>query len=240
MNTTGVTFDLDWKSFTLTKLFAMELNRYRDSIAQITATAMQEAKIEKEVNKISKAWTQQSLGVIPYEGDESRGHLLQDTSELIQLLEDHAVTLQQMSNSPFAAPLLHDLRHWEQTLNHVGECLSMWMSVQRKWIYLEGIFAGSEDIRNQIPDASKKFDRVDIAWHRIMSATVKAPNVLQACQADRRVEDLRALSAELDQCQKKLSDYLERKRCAFPRFFFISDEELLSMNPSISVHLSTR
>ncbi len=61
-----------------------------------------------------------------------------------------------------------------------------------------------------------------------MTNTYKNPNVLQACLADKkRPDELRDLLNRLDACQKKLSDYLERKRNAFPRFFFISDDELL-------------
>ena len=37
------------------------------------------------------------------------------------------------------------------------------------------------------------------------------------------------LRERLDHCQKSLSDYLNSKRAAFPRFFFISDDELLSV-----------
>jgi dynein heavy chain len=137
------------------------------------------------------------------------------------------------------------LRQWEQSLNTIAECIVIWMIVQKKWIYLESLLragGGSDDIRQQLPEAAKKFDRVDMQFKKIMQQTAKQPNVLLACQQEHRADDLRSLSSELDKCQKSLSDYLERKRNAFPRFFFISDDELLSMlgsnNPvSIQPHM---
>lgn len=229
MKVTGIKFSMDTKTFTLGKLFAMELNRFKEKINVITQNAMQESKIEKEILKIARQWNAQTFALMPYNGDESRGWLLNDVSDILLQLEDNALNIQAMANSPFAYPFQADLRKWEQGLNHISECIGVWMIVQKKWMYLEGIFIGSDDIRMQLPDAAKKFDRVHTQFQKIMANTSKVPNVLQACQADKRLDDLRSLSSELDKCQKSLSDYLERKRNSFPRFFFISDDELLSI-----------
>lgn len=39
----------------------------------------------------------------------------------------------------------------------------------------------------------------------------------------------RAVSIERVRCQKALSDFLEEKRSAMPRFYFIGDEDLLEI-----------
>ena len=62
-----------------------------------------------------------------------------------------------------------------------------------------------------------------------MSETQREPNIRKACSAPNRFQDLQTISNGLEKCQKSLNDYLDSKRNAFPRFFFISDDELLSI-----------
>ena len=64
---------------------------------------------------------------------------------------------------------------------------------------------------------------------QIMNDTAKTPQIKIACHATNRLPDLQNLNAGLEKCQKSLNDYLDSKRNAFPRFFFISDDELLSI-----------
>ncbi len=43
------------------------------------------------------------------------------------------------------------------------------------------------------------------------------------------MSELKSLSEELDKRQKSLSDYLDTKRNYFARFYFLSDDDLLSI-----------
>lgn len=58
---------------------------------------------------------------------------------------------------------------------------------------------------------------------------MKSPNIKQCCLIPNKLTELQPLSDGLERCQKSLNDYLDSKRNAFPRFFFISDDELLSI-----------
>lgn len=62
-----------------------------------------------------------------------------------------------------------------------------------------------------------------------MAATIITPTVLEACSYNKLREYFDQSLETLDQVQKGLNDYLQTKRAAFPRFYFLSSEELLSI-----------
>jgi hypothetical protein len=49
----------------------------------------------------------------------------------------------------------------KKKLSTADQVIQIWMEVQRTWSHLESIFIGSEDIRNQLPQDSKRFDGID-------------------------------------------------------------------------------
>lgn len=53
--------------------------------------------------------------------------------------------------------------------------------------------------------------------------------MISYCADNRLLENFRECNKLLEQVQKGLSDYLETKRMAFPRFYFLSDDELLEI-----------
>lgn len=57
----------------------------------------------------------------------------------------------------------------------------------------------------------------------------KTPNVVKGTNKEGLVEKLDGLQKDLTICEKALAEYLETKRLAFPRFYFVSSADLLDI-----------
>uniref|UniRef100_A0A4W6GCG3 Dynein axonemal heavy chain 10 n=1 Tax=Lates calcarifer TaxID=8187 RepID=A0A4W6GCG3_LATCA len=229
MERTGTSFEMNPESFTLENMFAMELHKYANVIGDIVTSAVKELSIEKAMKEVVETWENMKFSVLPYfKGTQERGSILGAVDEILLNVDNDAMNLQSMAGSRFVGPFLGPIQQWEKDLSLISETIEVWLLVQRKWMYLESIFIGG-DIRSQLPEEAKKFDNIDKKFKDIMSDAVKGPNIKRCCLVPNRLTDLQALSDGLERCQKSLNDYLDSKRNAFPRFFFISDDELLSI-----------
>lgn len=60
-----------------------------------------------------------------------------------------------------------------------------------------------------------------------MIKTNNRPIVIDCCGSEELLRKLQASNLALDEIQKCLENYLETKRLGFPRFYFLSNDELL-------------
>jgi dynein heavy chain len=71
---------------------------------------------------------------------------------------------------------------------------------------------------------AKAFDQ------KINDQVPKNPSIMVNCiSLESTLAQLKALYISFDACQKSLSSYLQTKKMFFPRFYFISDEDLLNI-----------
>lgn len=73
----------------------------------------------------------------------------------------------------------------------------------------------------------------------------KTPKVIEATNKPGLIKHLDELHSHLTLCEKALAEYLETKRLAFPRFYFVSAADLLDIlsngnNPDLVVRYSFR
>ncbi|KAJ3111551.1 Dynein heavy chain 1, axonemal [Phlyctochytrium bullatum] len=213
-------------SFTLTDLLNMQLLDRVDVITKVCDVAGKEYSIEAALDKMDAEWKNIVLEIIPYK--DTGTFIMKASDEVVRLLDDHIVMTQSMSFSPFKKPFAERIALWESKLRTVQEVLEAWMTCQRSWLYLEPIF-GSDDIVNQLPIESKRFTTMDRTWRRIMSQAKAKPGVVECCSDFKLLDSFRECNKLLELVSKGLSAYLENKRIAFPRFFFLSDDELLQI-----------
>ncbi|XP_077418138.1 dynein axonemal heavy chain 10-like isoform X2 [Vanacampus margaritifer] len=229
MDRTGTSFEMNTTTFTLENMFAMELHKYADVIGDIVSSASKELGIEKGVKEVVETWGTMLFSIIPYsKGGHQQCAVLGVVDEILLIVDNDAMNLQSMAGSRFVGPFLNIIQQWEKDLSLISETIEVWLLVQRKWMYLESIFIGG-DISSQLPEEAKKFDIIDKKFKDIMNDAQANPNIKRCCVIPNRLMDLQTLSENLERCQKSLNDYLDSKRDAFPRFFFISDDELLSI-----------
>ena len=155
-------------------------HKYAETIDEIVVEASNELKIELEIKAIEQTWQTCNLETTMYTKDgDPRGFILRPAEEIKLMLEDNMLNLQTMSSSRFVGQFADKVRSWEKSLNLVSECLEVWYNVQRQWMYLESIFIGSDDIRDQLPEEAKRFDKIDKSWAEIMNETAKNVNILE-------------------------------------------------------------
>lgn len=70
----------------------------------------------------------------------------------------------------------------------------------------------------QMPEEGRKFGIVDSYWKDIMSEAAKDTHCLTATGQPNMLSRLQEANVLLDEIQKGLNAYLEKKRLYFPRF----------------------
>jgi dynein heavy chain, axonemal len=199
---------------------------HKDALEDIADTASKEFSNEKILNQMFADW--EPLEFTPSVQKDTY-KLGGDSIELIQqTLDDHLVKTQTMKGSPFAKYFLDTIVKWEDQLMKTLDNVDMWLKVQAVWMYLEPVFS-SEDIMKQMPVEGNKFREVDKDWRMLMKQVAEDPSALNVIKIPGLHDIVFNAYAKLEEVQKGLNAYLESKRGLFPRFFFLSDPELLEI-----------
>jgi dynein heavy chain 1 len=217
---TDLSIGVLWDNGVLTK---------KKDMVEILTIAQGEMALEVFLAQVRDRWTKQELDLVLF---QNRTRLIRGWDELFATLDDHISGLALMKSSPYyrsVREFQEEGKVWEDRLTKLRTAFDSWVDVQRRWVYLEGIFFGSSDIKAQLPGEWSRFKSVDSEFVALMRRIAAKPYAMEVLNVDNLQRTLERLASVMSVVQRALGEYLAKQRSDFSRFYFLGDDDLLEI-----------
>jgi len=220
--------------FTLQRIIEMDVGKHVIALRSISEAATNEHNIECALDAMQAEWRPVQFDLQPWR--DTGTHVLSKCSleEMTGLVEEHLVKTRAMSKSPHVVPWAQRVAELEEWLKLTAQILKHWVRLQNMWTYLEPVFSG-QDILRQMPTEGQLFRKVNKMWRGLVATVGEQKAALHATKEEGLCNQLVTCCGMLEEVQKGLDDYLESKRLTFPRFFFLSNGELLEIIADVQI-----
>jgi dynein heavy chain len=183
--------------------------------------------MEKTLAKLEVDWA-----VVEFEFDahkDSGVQMIRLNEENFDMLEENQVNVTSMFSSRYLATFEDKIVYWQKALAAISEITVVVGEVQRTWSFLENLFIHSEEVKKELPKESIKFIDIDKEVRDILADGFKHKKCLSFCTQETVLPRLEQVQNELTICEKALNEFMDSKRMAFPRFYFVSPADLLDI-----------
>ncbi|CAB3253573.1 unnamed protein product [Arctia plantaginis] len=219
---------VDWSlsELTLGQVWDADLLHNEHTVKDVVSVAQGEMALEEFLKQVRESWQSYELDLINY---QNKCKIIRGWDDLFNKVKEHINSVAAMKLSPYYKVFEEEALTWEEKLNRINALFDVWIDVQRRWVYLEGIFSGSADIKTLLPVETSRFQSISSEFLGLMKKVSKSPMVMDVLNIPGVQRSLERLADLLGKIQKALGEYLERERSSFPRFYFVGDEDLLEI-----------
>ena len=225
---TNVKIDEDI-NFKIETFWSFDLKELEEKFVGIIEKASHERNIESELQEIKEIWESLKFLVTreSWHEDGESHYLLGDVSQIFDNLLNHQALLDQMMKSSYSQHFMKDIEFWKSNLTTIEKSVDEWTNVQEIWMKISKALS-IKGFRDNVQDVVT-FDDISKRYVRIMVETAKKPTVKDICLSSGFISTMELIRKELEEFKTLLNDAFELKRKQFPRFFFLSDDELISV-----------
>lgn len=240
ITSSDVAIDPQTSSFSLGVLLSFGLHQQPDAVHKIVERAEKELVIESSLSRIGDFWDDTRLPTAAA-ADDPQILILGPIQEIIEIVDEHISSLQSVLTSRWVEFFRVKAQRCLSSLHIVESVLSLWWETQKLWSSLFAIFMRSADLRLALAEDAAAFDVASASFCAVCAAVLKCPRPVAEVLADNSIladlpgksenlhDRLEVVHDTLQKCEKSLAKYLELKRRSFPRFFFVSNADLVDI-----------
>ena len=211
----------------LDTIWNLKLFEFKEAIEDVAEQAKNESKMEKGLKSVIEAW--RTIDFEFHQHKETKVNTLKMSEDNFELLEQHQLEVNNMLLSKYVAFFETEVETWKQDLGSIYDVIQLLIDVQKSWSFLENLFIHSEEVQKELPNESEKFVGIDESMKEIMANGCEIKNILKFCTQEGMIKNLEVIESNLKICEKALNEFLDGKRRAFPRFYFVSVADLLDV-----------
>ncbi|KRW98533.1 P-loop containing nucleoside triphosphate hydrolase [Pseudocohnilembus persalinus] len=211
----------------LQTIWDLKLFNFKDGIEEITDQAKQEQKMDKGLKVIIDFWQEIEFELVRHKNTEI--FTLKMSEENFEQLEEHQLQINNMLLSKHIGYYENIVENWKADLGQVYDVVQLLTEVQKTWSFLENLFIQSDEVKRELPKESESFIEIDLNMKEIMAEGASIKLALPFCTSDGLLRRLEEIEENLKVCEKALMEFLDSKRRAFPRFYFVSVNDLLDI-----------
>ena len=122
-----------------------------------------------------------------------------------------------------------EAEEWSKILVECVDIMDELENFQQSWIYIVPIFENKESIQKSLPKEYAKLQVINKIWKGIMDTVQGGLKVIDLCKVPGLLQKLKENREMMEVIQKSLALFLDEIRNIFPRFYFLSNDELLEI-----------
>ena len=215
----------------IAELMKYGILKEKEKIQDVTTTSQGESQLEAEFQAISLHWNNVEIPLVESHDDTTTmastirlGTLDQLYSEINQT-QTH---LQSMLQIPFVKCISDDIHQLSLKIQDAAQILEAWQQFQLNWFLISPVFHQDDSKANLIKE-STKFQMIKKRWSQLIKHTMSNRKLFQVCSFPQLLNLINENINTLNSIMTSLDKYLDIKRQSFPRLYFVSNMELITM-----------
>ncbi|CAM9656208.1 unnamed protein product [Ascophyllum nodosum] len=215
------------KGATFKQMMKANLKDVANQVNTIVTDAEQESILTQLLQKVQYTWTGMVFQLKPHQ-ERKDMLIISSASDLTSRLDDSIMTVGNVLASPHVGPIRAEAEELSGKLLLLQTTLEECLIFQRTWGHFSSILA-APDIRKQLPKETRAFRVVDSFFKAFTKRTGEDPHCLVAGTVPGLIDEFKRNNEALEGIARSLEEFLQVKRQAFPRFYFLGDDELLEL-----------
>lgn len=218
--------NVSYDSMKLLQVLDMGLKLHQGSIRTILKQANDEQIVEESLNSIEDEWSSIVFETFDFNG---KCRLIRNWDKLFDTCHAHLGTLSSMKNLVSHGEFEERRSALEGKIIDLVSTFNIWIEVQKQWSYLEGVFGNNPEIVSSLPTEAARFNNISFDFLELLKRVSRFSLVIDVASMKGLKDSFTKMNESLERTKKGLTDYLEKQRELFPRFYFLGNEDLLEL-----------